>query len=129
MVVDTSALVAILLNEDDALNYATALASADELCMSAANWLETSMVAASRLGAAGLGELVRFLDDLGMEVITVDQALAEAALAGWVRFGKGRHAAGLNFGDCFSYALARQRNEPLLFKGNAFSLTDVIAAT
>lgn len=63
-----------------------------------------------------------------MEIIAVDQIMAEAALAGWIRYGKGRHAAGLNFGDCFSYALAQQRGEPLLFKGNDFSLTDVITA-
>jgi ribonuclease VapC len=128
LVVDTSALLAVLLLEDDAAKYAEALGSATALRMAAPIWLETAMVATTRSGEAGYRELTRFLDDLRIEVMPVDRTLAEAAFAGWVRYGKGRHPAGLNYGDCYSYALAKQRNEPLLFKGGYFALTDIASA-
>lgn len=126
MVVDTSALLAVLLLEEDATAYAEALGAATELRMAAPTWLETAMVATVRCGDAGYRELASFIDDLRIEIVPTDQLLAERAFAGWRRYGKGRHPAGLNYGDCFSYALAKQRNERLLFKGNDFSLTDVI---
>jgi ribonuclease VapC len=125
LVVDTSALLAVLLQEPDATVYAEALAAANELRMAAPVWLETAMVATGRSGEAGGREFARFADELGIEIVPADRALVEAAYAGWLRYGKGRHAAGLNYGDCFSYALAKTRREPLLFKGEDFPLTDV----
>ena len=129
LIVDTSALLAVLLQESDAVKFATALASATELRMAAPTWLEAAMVATARSGDAGRQEMANFLDALGIGVVPVDRAIAEIALSGWLRYGKGRHPAGLNYGDCFSYALARQRGEALLFKGNDFALTDVLSAT
>jgi ribonuclease VapC len=125
LIVDTSALLSILLREHDANAFAEALSSASRLHMAAPVWLETAMVATVRNGEVGGQEAVRLIEDIGIEVAPVDRALAEAALDGWRRYGKGRHPAALNFGDCFSYALAKVRNEPLLFKGGDFSLTDV----
>lgn len=128
LVVDTSALLAVLLLEDDAATYAEALGAASELRMAAPIWLEAAMVATLRSGEAGYRELSRFIDDLRIEIVPADRLLVEGAFDGWRRFGKGRHPAGLNFGDCFSYALAMLRNEPLLFKGDDFSRTDIAAA-
>jgi ribonuclease VapC len=128
LVVDTSALLAVLLLEDDAMKYAAALGSATALRMTAPTWLETLMVATTRSGEAGYREVTRFIDDLRIEVVPADRPLVETAFAGWMRYGKGRHPARLNYGDCFSYALAKLSNEPLLFKGEDFSLTDVIPA-
>jgi ribonuclease VapC len=128
LVVDTSALLAVLLLEADAAKYAEALGSATALRMAAPTWLETAMLATARSGEAGYRELARFVDDLRIEVMPVDRALVEAAFSGWLHYGKGRHPAGLNFGDCFSYALAKQRNEHLLFKGEDFALTDIAPA-
>ncbi len=128
LVVDTSALIAVLRLENDAAQYAEVLGGALELRIAAPVWLETAMVATARSGDMGYRELTRFIDELGIEVVPVDHAIAQAALAGWRQYGKGRHPAGLNFCGCFSYALAKLRNEPLLFKGEDFSRTDVISA-
>jgi len=128
LIVDTSALLAVLILEDDAEKYAAALGSATALRMTAPTWLETLMVATTRSGEAGYREATRFIDDLRIEVVPADRPLVETAFAGWMRYGKGRHPASLNYGDCFSYALAKLGNEPLLFKGEDFSLTDVIPA-
>ncbi len=125
LVVDTSALLAVLLLEDDAAVYAEALGLATELRMAAPTWLETAMVATVRSGDDGYRELSRFIDELHIEIVPADRLLVEGAFEGWRRFGKGRHPAGLNYGDCFSYALAKLRNEPLLFKGDDFPLTDI----
>lgn len=125
LVVDTSAVIAILLGESDAPHYASALSAASELRMAAPTWLETALVATARCVGDGYLELVGFLDFVGVEVVPVDMALAQIAYDGWTRYGKGRHPAGLNYGDCFSYALAKQRDEPLLFKGADFALTDI----
>lgn len=127
LVVDTSALLAVLLLEEDAARYAEALGAATELYMAGPNWLETSMVITGRGGVPGQREFVRFVNTLGIKVVPADLDLVETAYEGWLRYGKGRHPAGLNFGDCFSYALAKVRQEPLLFKGDDFSLTDVMA--
>lgn len=128
LVVDTSALLAVLLLEGDAEKYAEALGGAAELRMAAPTWLETAMVATVRSGEPGYRELARFIDELGVKIVPADRALVETAFAGWMRYGKGRHSVGLNYGDCFSYALAKRRGEPLLFKGDDFSLTDVVPA-
>jgi ribonuclease VapC len=128
LVVDTSALLAVLLLEEDAAVYAEALGAATALRMAAPTWLETAMVATVRSGDDGYCELSRFIDELHIEIVPADRLLVEKAFEGWRHFGKGRHPAGLNYGDCFSYALATARNEPLLFKGGDFALTDVTPA-
>lgn len=96
--------------------------------MSAANWFETMMVVQSRLGENGTQELKQLLIFARIEIIPVDSRMAEVAFSAWLQYGKGRHPAGLNFGDCFAYALAKLRGEPLLFKGEDFSKTDLTSA-
>ena len=125
MVVDSSALISILLGEPEADTPARALAYSADTAMTAANWLETALVITSRAGAQGERLLGDLMERTGIRVVAADSELARLALAGWLRFGRGRHPAGLNFGDCFSYALARQRGEALLFKGDDFGKTDV----
>ena len=125
MVIGTSALVAVLLNESDAERVAQAIDAGSPRLLSAASLLEASIVIESRKGEAGGRELDLLMYRAGIEVVAVDQAQAETARAAWRRFGKGRHPAGLNYGDCFAYALARGRRLPLLFRGNDFSQTDI----
>lgn len=130
MVIDTSALLCILLGEPEAEQYARRLAMADSVNVtSAVTWFETMLVITSRRGDAGQQNLTSLLDLAHIEILPVDAHVAQIAYQAWLRYGKGRHPAGLNFGDCFSYALAKQRAEPLLFKGEDFSKTDVLAAT
>jgi ribonuclease VapC len=93
--------------------------------LSAASLLEASIVIESRKGEAGGRELDLLIYRGGIEVVGVDQDQAETARAAWRRFGKGRHPAGLNYGDCFAYALAKSRHLPLLFRGDDFSQTDI----
>ena len=128
MVVDTSALVAILFDEPDRARYTRAVASAAVRAVSAATLVETSIVVEARLGPAGGRELDLLLHRAEVQVVPVDPHQAELARHAWRRFGKGRHVAALDYGDCFSYALAVDRNEPLLFKGDDFSRTDLVAA-
>jgi ribonuclease VapC len=128
MVVDTSALIAILLGEPEAQRLAETLASADRPGLSATNWLEAMIVIRARLGAAGTRALLDLIATANIVVEPADRALAQRAFDAWIRFGKGRHRAGLNYGDCFAYALAMQQNQPLLFKGDDFGRTDVRAA-
>ena len=128
LVVDTSALMAILLEEPDALLFAHALHDADELRMSAPSWLEAAQVVTGRRGMQGYGLFHELVTRLGVEIVPCDESMARAAYEAWLRFGKGRNPASLNFGDCFSYALAKLRDEPLLFKGDDFSKTDLVAA-
>ncbi len=128
VVVDTSALMAVLFAEDDALVYAQALESATRLRMAAPTWVESMQVITARRGDLGQAGLAELLSRLDVEIVPCDADLARLAYQAWCRFGKGRHPAGLNFGDCFSYALAKQRGEPLLFKGGDFSLTDLSGA-
>lgn len=125
MVIDTSALMAVLLQEPDAARIAQALESAASRLLSAATLLEASIVLESRKGEAGGRELDLLLYRGEIEVVPVDQDQAEAARVAWRRFGKGRHPAALNYGDCFAYALARTRGLPLLFCGNDFAQTDI----
>lgn len=128
MVVDTSALVAILFGEPEAERFGRCLAEAPRCSMSAANWLETAMVVTAARGEAGKAHLDSLLAIANLAIVPVDAVLAETALAAWRRFGKGRHPAGLNFGDCFSYALAKSLAEPLLYKGADFAQTDAEGA-
>ena len=126
MVLDTSALLAILLAEPDHRAFAEAIEAADRRLLSAASFVETSMILESRHGAEGVRTLDRLLTTAAVETVPVDIAQATAAREAFRQYGKGRHSAGLNFGDCFSYALAKCRGEPLLFKGNDFTETDII---
>ena len=128
MVVDPSALLAVLLGEPTARRLTTALEHSTLVRISAAGLLESGIVTLSRLGEDGEGRLDRLLHRIGAEVIPVTREQSEIARSAFRRFGKGRHPAGLNFGDCFSYALARALDEPLLFVGDDFSRTDVRVA-
>jgi ribonuclease VapC len=96
--------------------------------IAAATWTESRIVIFSRSGEAGLVALDELKAAAGIEIVPVTESLADLAFEAFRRFGKGRHPAGLNFGDCFSYALAKERNEPLLFKGDDFPRTDVSPA-
>ena len=128
MVVDTSALVAILLAEPEAEDFAQAIAGAPESVISGPTWVEASMVITARLGGEGHVLLIELLERSRVVTVPCDDALARGAYDAWLRYGRRRHAAGLNFGDRFSYALAKQRAEPLLFKGDDFAKTDVVRA-
>lgn len=125
MVIDTSAIVAIALNEADAADIERLIADDPVRLISAATVLEATMVIETRLGDAGGREFDLWLVKIGAEVVVVDTEQADAARRVWRRYGKRRHAASLNYGDCFSYALAMTRGEALLFKGEDFAKTDV----
>jgi ribonuclease VapC len=125
MVIDTSAIVAIALNESDALAIEFQIADDPVRLISAATVLEATMVIETRLGDAGGREFDLWMLKVSAEVVPVDAEQIDVARRAWRRYGKGRHAAGLNYGDCFSYALAVTRGEPLLFKGVDFARTDI----
>ncbi|MUZ65033.1 type II toxin-antitoxin system VapC family toxin [Agrobacterium vitis] len=128
MVIDTSAIVAIFFNEPDAQKYRERIADDPVRLISAATLLETSMDIEGRFGEAGGAELDLWLHKAKkVEVVAVSSEHADQARRAWRRFGKGRHPAPLNCGDCFSYALAALAGEPLLFKSNDFSKTDIQA--
>jgi ribonuclease VapC len=128
MVIDSSVLVAILLGEDEAARFAEAIEAASPRLLSAASLLDASIVIETRKGVAAAQELDLLVYRAGLEIVPVDQEQAEIAREAWRRFGKGRHPAGLNYGDCFTYALAKAKGAPLLFKGEDFSRTDLQAA-
>ena len=128
MVLDTSALLAILLDEPERRRFNELIEAAPVRLISAANVLEAAIVLETRSGEAAGRELDLFLHRAKVEVTAVDGDQVEIARAAFRRFGKGRHPAGLNFGDCFAYALARTSGEPLLFKGSDFAQTDVAVA-
>jgi ribonuclease VapC len=128
MVIDSSALVAILLGEPGCDALAVKLSSAHRPVICAANWLETMMVIGARLGPPGVPALRELLDAAQVHIAPADAELVQTAFYAWQRFGKGQHPAGLNFGDCFAYALATRRGDALLFKGDDFSQTDVLRA-
>ena len=125
MVIDTSALVAILQGEPERRSFLEAIEAADTTRMSVASFVESSIVIESRYGAEGLRDLDRFISRAGIELITVDAEQGQLARSAFSRFGEGRHRAGLNYGDCFSYAAAIVLGEPLLCKGDDFIHTDV----
>jgi ribonuclease VapC len=126
MVVDTSALLAVLQDEAERRAFNEAIEAADSAAMSVASFVETSIVIETRHGAEGLRALDRFVDRAGIAIAGVDLEQGKVARDAFSRFGKGRHPAGLNFGDCFAYALAKVLGEPLLFKGDDFARTDVV---
>jgi ribonuclease VapC len=125
MLLDTSALVAILQDEPERRKFNEAIEAAEARSISTASFLETSIILESRFGADGVWGLDLFIAKAQLSLIPVDEEQAHVARDGFRKYGKGRHPAGLNYGDCFSYALARPRNEPLLFKGQDFLKTDV----
>jgi len=128
MVIDTSAIVAIFFGERDAGVYRDCIAEDPVRLISAATFLEAAMVIEGRFGEAGGTELDLWSHKAGLEIVAVTSEHADQARRAWRRFGKGRHPAGLNYGDCFSYALARLTGETLLYKGNDFSKTDISSA-
>lgn len=125
MIVDTSALVAVIAGEPDAESYLKTMVAAPSLSVSAASLTEALIVVEARQGPQAATDLAALLADLEAEVVAFDEVQAEAAASAWRRFGKGRHPAGLNLGDTFSYALAATRAEPLLFKSRDFAATDI----
>jgi ribonuclease VapC len=128
MILDTSVIIAILRNEPDADELAAVIESADVRRMSAASYVEAAILTDSNRDPVLSRRLDSFLHEaiITMEPVTVDQA--RLAREAYRDFGKGRHRAGLNFGDCFAYALAKDKGEPLLFKGEDFRKTDVEVA-
>jgi ribonuclease VapC len=128
IVVDTSAIVAILREEPEGGRFAEIIGEAESCLFSAVNLLEASLVMIGR-GRPERGQgLDTLVGELAIEIVPFDEDLAQASRAAFIRFGKGRHPAGLNFGDCVSYALVHSRGLPLLYKGADFAKTDVISA-
>ena len=128
MIIDSSAVCAILFGEADTRRYEEAIASADVRRMSAGNLLEAAIVVESRSGPLAGDQLDALIERAGIEVVPVTAEQVTAARRAWRRFGRGRHRAALNLGDCLAYALAEVTREPLLFKGDDFTHTDVEAA-
>jgi len=125
MVIDTSAIAAILFDEPDAAALEGKIVNDPVRLMSAATWLEAVIVIEARLGDPGGREFDLWLHRAEVEILPVDAEQVDMARRTWRRFGRGRHSAGLNYVDCFSYALAATHGEPLLFKGDDFTKTDV----
>ena len=125
MILDTSALVAVLYGEPEARDFVERIHAADVCRISVANHVELSMVVESQLGPNGMRQADAFLRRAGVVVERVTNEQGDLARQAFLDFGKGRHKAGLNFGDCFAYALARAAGEALLFKGDDFALTDI----
>ena len=128
MIIDTSALVALLDQEPEAARIAHALASSPERTLSAANLVEIGIVMQARRGDDGARDLDLLLAKLKVEIEAVTAGQADIARKAFRRYGRGRHAANLNFGDCFAYALAKDKSAPLLFKGDDFGRTDLMVA-
>lgn len=125
IVIDTSAVLAILNDEPERRSFNEAIEKAARCLISASSFVETSIVLEARKGYEGVRDFDLFVASAGIEVTDVDAEQGELARTAFRKFGKGRHAANLNFGDCFSYALAKAYDAPLLFKGHDFSQTDV----
>ena len=118
MVIDTSALIAILLGETEAETFAKMVTDDPKKLISAFSLIESSIVIEAKKGDSGGRELDLLIHRAGINVLAMDAEQAELARYAWRNYGKGRHAAGLNIGDCCSYALSKYSGEPLLFKGN-----------
>ncbi|MGQ0484057.1 MAG: type II toxin-antitoxin system VapC family toxin [Hyphomicrobiales bacterium] len=128
MIVDASALIAILRGEPDALEIAQSMKTAEPKVMAAPTYLEVCMVIVGRKGPGAKSDVDHLIANTGISIVPFSATAAHAATIAFIRFGKGRHPAGLNFGDCISYALAKTELMPLLFKGDDFRLTDIEAA-
>ena len=125
MVIDTSALMAVFLGEPEEAAFRRAIRTAASCLLGAPARVEAGIVTLGRLGDAGLAQLEALIGRLDLQIAPLSDEQATIAIDAFRRFGKGRHPAGLNYGDCFSYALAKATGEPLLFKGGDFALTDV----
>jgi ribonuclease VapC len=125
MVIDTSALAAIFFAEPERQTFLNAITVAETRLLSAASALETGLVLEGRQGEAAGREFDLFVVRANLEIVPVDAEQVELARSAWRKYGKGRHLAALNYGDCFSYALAKSSGEPLLAKGTDFALTDI----
>ena len=125
MVIDTSALAAIFFAEPERQLFLAAITAAETRLLSAASVLETGIVLEGRQGEAAGREFDLFVVRANLQIVPVDAEQAELARSAWRKFGKGRHPAALNYGDCFSYALAKSSGDPLLAKGTDFALTDI----
>jgi ribonuclease VapC len=129
IVVDSSALVAIVKNEPGYESFVKAIDATDRAIMSAANFLEVAIVMLRRFGPTGLERSRRLREASSVELRDVDRTQLDLAIEAYARFGRGMgHPAGLNFGDCFAYALARMADAPLLYKGEDFAKTDIRSA-
>jgi ribonuclease VapC len=128
MVIDTSALIAILLNETEGKEFADAIGSDQRRLLSSASLLEAGIVIEARKGPAGGRELDLLLHRARIEVVPLTVTQVEIAREAWRQFGRGNHPAGLNFGDCCAYALSKSSGEPLLYKGADFAATDIRSA-
>jgi ribonuclease VapC len=128
MIVDTSAALAVVLGEPGFEVFASAISASGRGRISAASFLAASIVAEVRAGARGVRQFDSFMRESGLAVEPVTHEHALIAREGFSNYGKGRHSAGLNFGGCFAYALAKSTGEPLLFKGEDFRQTDVVPA-
>lgn len=126
MVIDSSAVLAVLFQEPEAELFASAISDDPMRLMSTVSLLEAAIVMEARKGPAGGRELDLLLHKARIEIVSFNSEQAEIARDAWLRFGKGRHSAALNIGDCCSYALSRSSGEPLLFKGTDFTRTDVM---
>ena len=129
MVIDTSAILALLFGEPEAATFGAMIGDAETRLASSVTALEAAIVILARKGPAGLRELDLLFHRTAIEIVPFNEEHLMLAREGYERYGKGRHPAGLNFGDCCTYALARHSGEPLLFKGNDFILTDVVAVS
>jgi ribonuclease VapC len=128
MVIDSSALMAILLREPEAGPFTTAIANATARYISAVSVLETGIVLANDRGQSAIHELDEMISSAGIQIVPFDASQSGVARHAYEQFGRRRHPARLNFGDCAAYALAKSLGQPLLFKGNDFALTDIAAA-
>lgn len=130
IVVDTSALIAVTNHEPERPHFLTVIADADRCLISAVTLLETRIVTLTRFGDAGIDHLAEWLASFAPEIVAFDRQMADAALSAFKRYGKGMQSpARLNFGDCAAYALAQNRDLPLLYKGDDFAATDIRSAT
>jgi ribonuclease VapC len=127
MVIDTSALIAILFGEPEAISFSKAIADESRKLIRAVNALETGIVVEAKKGEAGGRELDLLLHRAQIEIVAMNADQADLARTAWRKYGKGNHPAGLNIGDCYAYALAKYSGEPLLYKGNDFSQKDIQA--
>ena len=125
MIIDTSALLAVFLGEPERRRFLESIIQAATRRISAANVLETGIVLEARRGEAAGREFDLFLHQANVDIVSVDAEQVDMARVAWRKYGKGRHPAALNFGDCFAYALAKASGEPLLAKGTDFAQTDI----
>lgn len=128
MILDTSALLAIFFDEPEKDAFLEKIGAARVVGVGSPTLAETAIVIGARVGSDGVGQIRRLVERSDVVVVPFDAAHWQVATDAWLRFGRGRHAARLNLGDCLTYATARLANRPLLFKGGDFSLTDLEAA-